>query len=134
DRGPVLELNHPPLSSSLGGGGRYDRLPEKFGGQPVPACGGSIGFERLLLILEESGKAPATSAPDAVVTVFSEELRVPSLQLAAGLREAGLAVDVYPGSGKLKAQFRYADQKKAAFCLVLGPDEVAQGMVKVKEM
>jgi histidyl-tRNA synthetase len=132
--GPVFELHHPSLSSSLGGGGRYDRLTEKFGGQPVPACGGSIGFERLLLILEESGKAPATSAPDAVVTVFSEELRVPALKLAADLRAAGLAIDVYPGSGKLKAQFRYADQKKAAFCLVLGPDEAAQGVVKVKEM
>jgi histidyl-tRNA synthetase len=132
--GPVFELHHPSLSSSLGGGGRYDRLTEKFGGQPVPACGGSIGFERLLLILEESGKAPATSAPDAVVTVFSEELRLQSLQLAAQLRTAGLAIDVYPGSGKLKAQFKYADQKKAAFCLVLGPDEAAQGAVKVKDM
>src|SRR6185436_8826600 len=132
--GPVFELHHPSLSSSLGGGGRYDRLTEKFGGQPVPACGGSIGFERLLLILEESGQAPGTSAPDAVVTVFSEELRLPSLQLAARLRAAGLAIDVYPGSGKLKAQFKYADQKKAAHCLVLGPDEAAQGLVKVKEM
>jgi histidyl-tRNA synthetase len=132
--GPVFELHHPSLSSSLGGGGRYDRLTEKFGGQPVPACGGSIGFERLLLILEESGKAPATSAPDAVMTVFSEELRVQSLQIAAGLRGAGLAIDVYPGSGKLKAQFKYADQKKAAFCLVLGPDEASNGVVKVKEM
>jgi histidyl-tRNA synthetase len=132
--GPVFELHHPSLSSSLGGGGRYDRLTEKFGGQPVPACGGSIGFERLLLILEESGKAPATSAPDAVVTVFSEELRVPALKLAADLRAAGLAIDVYPGSGKLKAQFKYADTKKAVFCLVLGPDEAAQGVVKVKQM
>jgi histidyl-tRNA synthetase len=132
--GPVFELHHPSLSSSLGGGGRYDRLTEKFGGQPVPACGGSIGFERLLLILEESGRAPAAAAPHAVVTVFSEELRVPSLQLAARLREAGLSIDVYPGSGKLKAQFRYADQKKATYCLVLGPDEAASGVVKVKDM
>jgi histidyl-tRNA synthetase len=132
--GPVFELHHPSLSSSLGGGGRYDRLTEKFGGQPVPACGGSIGFERLLLVLEESGRAPAAAAPDAVMTVFSEELRVPALQLAARLRAEGLAVDVYPGGGKLKAQFRYADQKKAAFCLVLGPDEAARGVVKVKEM
>jgi histidyl-tRNA synthetase len=132
--GPVFELHHPALSSSLGGGGRYDRLTEKFGGQPIPACGGSIGFERLLLILEEAGRAPGASAPDAVVTIFSEELRLPSLALAAGLREQGLAIDVYPGTGKLKAQFRYADQKKAAYCLVLGPDEAARGVVKVKEM
>jgi histidyl-tRNA synthetase len=132
--GPVFELHHPALSSSLGGGGRYDRLTEKFGGQPVPACGGSIGFERLLLILEESGKAPGAGAPDAVVTVFSEELRLEALKLAASLRGAGLVVDVYPGTGKLKAQFRYADQKKAAFCLVVGPDEASRGVVKMKDM
>jgi histidyl-tRNA synthetase len=132
--GPVFELYHPSLSIALGGGGRYDRLTEKFGGAPVPACGGSIGFERLLLILEESGRAPPARAPDAVVTVFSDELRLASLQLGARLRAEGLAVDVYPGTGKLKAQFKYADQKRARFCLVLGPDEAARGEVKVKEM
>jgi histidyl-tRNA synthetase len=132
--GPVFELHHPALGIALGGGGRYDRLTEKFGGQPVPAVGGSIGFERLMLLLEEAGKLPAASAPAAVVTIFSDELRVPTLALAGRLRAAGLPIDVYPGSGKLKAQFRYADQKKAPFCLVLGPDEAAQGVVKVKDM
>jgi histidyl-tRNA synthetase len=52
--GTVFELGHPKLSSSVGGGGRYDKLTEKFGGPSVPACGGSLGFERLLLILEEA--------------------------------------------------------------------------------
>jgi histidyl-tRNA synthetase len=132
--GPVFELHHPALASTLAGGGRYDRLTEKFGGPPLPACGGSIGFERLLLILEESGRAPPAPPPDAVVTVFSDELRLASLELAARLRGQGLAVDVYPGTGKLKAQFKYADQKRAPFCLVLGPDEAARDLVKVKEM
>jgi histidyl-tRNA synthetase len=132
--GPVFELHHSSLAVALGGGGRYDRLTEKFGGPSLPACGGSIGFERLLLILEESGRAAPLQAPDAVVTVFSEELRLPALELGARLRAAGLAVDVYPGTGKLKAQFKYADQKRARFCLVLGPDEVARALVKVKEM
>jgi histidyl-tRNA synthetase len=132
--GPVFELHHSALGIALGGGGRYDRLTEKFGGQPVPAVGGSIGFERLMLLLEEAGKLPGASAPAAVVTVFSDELRVPTLALAGRLRAAGLTIDVYPGSGKLKAQFRYADQKKAPFCLVLGPDESTQGVVKVKDM
>jgi histidyl-tRNA synthetase len=132
--GPVFELHHPALPIALAGGGRYDRLTEKFGGSAVPACGGSIGFERLLLLLEESGRAPPAPAPDAVVTVFSDDLRLASLELAARLRGHGLAVDVYPGTGKLKAQFKYADQKRARFCLVLGPDEVARALVKVKEM
>jgi len=132
--GPVFEFRHPSLSGSLGGGGRYDRLTEKFGGQPIPACGGSIGFERLMLILEEMGRQAADAAPDAVVTVFSDELRDRSIHVASVLRAKGLSVDVYPGGGKLKAQFKYADQKKAAYALVIGPDEAARGVVQVKAL
>ncbi|NNN05152.1 MAG: histidine--tRNA ligase [Elusimicrobia bacterium] len=132
--GPVFEFRHPSLSGSLGGGGRYDRLTETFGGPPIPACGGSIGFERLMLILEEAGRAPAGSAPDAVLTVFSDELRGRALEIAAALRAKGLSVDVFPGAAKLKAQFKYADQKKAAYALVLGPDEAARGVVQVKDL
>jgi histidyl-tRNA synthetase len=112
--GTVFEFRHPALSGSLGGGGRYDRLTEKFGGQPIAACGGSIGFERLMLVLEEQQKAQETGAVDAVVTTFSEDLRSQSLVVAATLRFRGLTVDVYPGDGKLKNQFKYADQKKPA--------------------
>lgn len=132
--GPVFEFRHASLSGSLGGGGRYDKLTEKFGGASTPACGGSIGFERLMLILEEKGGSGALGAPDAVVTVFSDELRGRSLEVGAALRAKGLAVDVYPGSGKLKAQFKYADQKKAAYALVIGPDEAARGVVQVKSL
>jgi histidyl-tRNA synthetase len=133
--GPVFELQHPDFPSSIGSGGRYDGLSGKFGGPAaVPACGGSLGFERLMLLLEERSSGPAVAGPDAVITVFSDELRLQSLELAARLRAAGLNADLYPGTGKLKAQFRYADQKRARYCLVLGPDEAAQGTVKVKEM
>ena len=132
--GPVFEFRHPSLSGSLGGGGRYDKLTEKFGGQSTPACGGSIGFERLMLILEETGKAVNAPAPDAVVTVFSDELRGRAIEVGAALRAKGLSADVYPGSGKLKAQFKYADQKKAAYVVVIGPDEAARGVVQVKAM
>ena len=132
--GPVFEFRHASLSGSLGGGGRYDKLTEKFGGPSTPACGGSIGFERLLLILEETGKAGGQAACDAVVTVFSDELRGRSIEVGAILRAKGLAIDVYPGAGKLKAQFKYADQKKAAYALVIGPDEAARGVVQVKAL
>lgn len=132
--GPVFELRHPSLSGSLGGGGRYDRLTESFGVSGTPACGGSIGFERLMLILEETGQAEDSQAPDAVMTVFSDDLRGRALEAAAALRAGGLSVDVYPGAGKLKHQFKYADQKKAAYALVLGPDEAARGVLQVKEL
>lgn len=132
--GPVFEFRHPSLSGSLGGGGRYDKLTAKFGGAATPACGGSIGFERLMLILEEKGQAADHASPDAVVTVFSDELRERSLSVGAALRAKGLSIDVYPGSGKLKAQFKYADQKKAGYAIVIGPDEAARGVMQVKAL
>jgi histidyl-tRNA synthetase len=132
--GPVFEFRHASLSGSLGGGGRYDKLTEKFGGHPIPACGGSIGFERLMLILEEMGKHADSAAPDAVVTVFSDELRGRSLDVARALRAKGLSVDVFPGGGKLKGQFKYADQKKAAYAIVIGPDEAERGVMQVKSL
>jgi len=131
--GPVFEFRCPGLSGSIGGGGRYDGLTEKFGGQKTPACGLSIGFERLMLVLEEAGTQKA-SGPDACLTVFSEELRSQSLKLAKQLRDAGLSIDVYPGTGKLKAQFKYADSVKARYALALGPDEAAAGKINAKEL
>lgn len=131
--GPVFEFRLAGFSGSVGGGGRYDGLTEKFGGPRTPACGLSIGFERLMLAIEEAGNKPA-SGPDACLTVFSEELRPQSLRLAKELRAAGLRIDVYPGTGKLKAQFKYADGVKARYALVLGPDEAAAGEVNAKEL
>ena len=131
--GPVFEFRHPGLSGSVGGGGRYDRLTEQFGGAKTPACGLSIGFERLMLVLEAAGGQKA-AGPDACLTVFSDELWPQSLSLARRLRAAGLSVDVYPGTGKLKAQFKYADSVQARYALVLGPDEAAAGKVNAKEL
>jgi len=132
--GPVFEFRHASLSGSLGGGGRYDKLTEKFGGPATPACGGSIGFERLMLILDEAGKNGDHAAPDAVVTVFSDDLRGRSLEVGAALRAKGLAIDVYPGTAKLKAQFKYADLKKAGYAIVIGPDEAGRGVLQVKAL
>lgn len=132
--GAVFEFRHPKLPGSIGGGGRYDHLTEKFGGKSVPACGGSIGFERLMLILEETGQAGPGQGPQACVTVFSEELRGRSLEVASKLRAAGWEVDLYSGTGKLKAQFKYADMRQARLAIVIGPDEAAAGKVKVKDL
>ncbi len=132
--GPVFEFRSPKLSGSLGGGGRYDRLTEKFGGPKTPACGGSIGFERLMLLLEEAQKANPPAGPMYCLTVFSEELRPRSLALAAKLRASGASVDVYPGAGSLGRQFKYADAKRSRYAVVIGPDEAAAGKVKLKDL
>ena len=89
---------------------------------------------RLMLILEEEGRRAEGHAPDAVVTVFSDDLRERSLAVAAALRAKGLSADVFPGAAKLKHQFKYADQKNAAYALVIGPDEAERGAIQVKTL
>ncbi len=132
--GPIFEFRHPKVAGSVAGGGRYDRLTELFGGQAVPACGCSIGFERLMLLLEEAGAKPDGTRARACMTVFDKTLRAKSLETASALRKSGVSVDVYPGTGKLKAQFKYADSCGAAFALVIGPDEAEKGKVKAKDL
>ena len=132
--GPVFEFRHPKLSGSLGGGGRYDRLLEKFGVSSIAACGGSIGFERLILLLEELGNSRETLGAKFFIAVFSEEMLSQTLELSSKLRNLGQSVDLYPGAAKLKNQFKYADQKKARYALILGPDEAKQNQIRVKDL
>ncbi len=132
--GPVFEFRHPKLSGSLGGGGRYDRLLEKFGVSSIAACGGSIGFERLILLLEELGHSDETPGPKFFIAVFSEEMLSQTLELSSKLRNLGQSVDLYPGAAKLKNQFKYADQKKARYALILGPDEAKQNQIRIKDL
>src|SRR3989338_2807040 len=132
--GPVFEFRHPRLSGAIGGGGRYDRLTEQFSGKGTPACGASIGFERLMLILEESGSVAKADELRACVSVFSPELLGHSIKTAAQLRAAGWNVDLYTGTGKLKAQFKYADTRRAKLAIIIGPEEAAAGKIKVKDL
>jgi histidyl-tRNA synthetase len=133
--GTIFELRHPNLSGSLAGGGRYNRLLQVFGGPETPAFGGSIGFERLFLLLQESDRAAGLSQPpDLFFPLFDASLRAPVLALAKALRVAGLWVDVFPDAAKLKNQFKYADDRGIPFTAILGQDELAKKEIKVKSM
>lgn len=132
--GTIFEVRHPELSGSLGGGGRYNRLLEVFGTDEVPAFGGSIGFERLHLLLAEKGIQTKAAGPQIFFPLFSEEMRAPVLEIAGSLRSAGFRVDVYPDAAKLKNQFKYADDRGASLTAILGADEWKAGSLKVKRM
>jgi len=135
--GPVFELTHPALDASIAAGGRYDGLIGMFGDEPVPAVGGSLGLERILLILAEQegrevgGHGPG---PDVLATVLDPADAVDILAVATRLRAAGIAVDVYSGEGRMKKQLRHADRRGARFALVRGGDERAAGSVTLKEL
>lgn len=136
--GTIMEINVPDLAGSLGGGGRYDGLIGMFGKEQIPACGISLGLERILVVMDERGMFPpeiADSNPaDVMITIWSEETVNESLLLAAVLREKGLRVTVYPEADKLGKQIKYADAIRVPFVCVLGESELADGTVTLKNM
>ena len=87
-----MEITVPDLAGSLGGGGRYDNLIGMFLGRDVPACGFSLGLERIIVVMSERSMFPTAveaGGVDVMVTIWNEETRAESLALAAELRAAG---------------------------------------------
>jgi histidyl-tRNA synthetase len=135
--GAIMEINVPDLAGSLGGGGRYDNLVGMFSGQDVPACGFSLGLERIVVVMTEREMFPPAlvSAPaDVMVTIWNEETIGDSLALAAELRGGGFRVDVYPEADKLAKQFKYASSRGIPFVVVAGAEERERGEVSLKDM
>jgi histidyl-tRNA synthetase len=136
--GTIMEINVPDLAGSLGGGGRYDGLIGMFGKEQIPACGFSLGLERILVVMEERGMFPpeiAESAPaDVMITIWSDESAGDSLKLASELRSSGLRVTVYPEADKFGKQMKYADAIKVPFVCILGESEIAENKVTLKDL
>jgi histidyl-tRNA synthetase len=141
--GAIVEVAVSDLAGSLGGGGRYDNLVGMFLGQDVPACGFSLGLERIIVVMTERGMFPEgldTAPADVMVTVWSAEKIGDALALARDLRAAELPgghrlrVDVYPEADKIGKQFKYASERNIPNVVVAGDDELAQGTVKIKNM
>jgi histidyl-tRNA synthetase len=135
--GAILEINVPDLAGSLGGGGRYDNLVGMFSNQNVPACGFSLGLERIIVVMTEREMFPASlvNAPaDVMVTVWDENAVGDSISLATELRAAGLRVDLYPEADKLGKQFKYASSRAVPFVAVIGESERERGEVSLKNM
>lgn len=133
--GPIFEIRSNDFSGSLGGGGRYDGLIGMFMKENVPACGFSLGVERILVLMEERGLfRDEDGGVDALVTLWDAHTTPASLELAAALRAAGLRVDTYPEPDKYGKQFKYADARKIPVVVMLGPDEAASGHVAIKNL
>lgn len=136
--GTIMEINVPDLAGSLGGGGRYDGLIGMFGKEQIPACGFSLGLERILVVMDERGMFPpeiAESAPaDVMITIWNEATITESLRVANELRSGGLRVTVYPEADKLGKQIKYADSIKVPYVCMLGENELAEGKVTIKNM
>ena len=135
--GAIMEISVPDLAGSLGGGGRYDNLVGMFSGQDVPACGFSLGLERIVVVMTEREMFPDSlvgAAADVMVTLWDEDAVDDALALATHLRGAGLRVDAYPEADKLGKQLKYASAQKIPFVVVVGADERAREEVTLKNM
>ena len=135
--GAIMEINVPDLAGSLGGGGRYDNLVGMFLGQSIPACGFSLGLERILVVMGERGMFPpglATSPADVMMAVFDPADVPHALRVAGLLRRAGLRVLVYPDADKIGKQIKYADSLRIPFVAILGSNEIAAGTVTIKDL
>ena len=135
--GAIMEVTVPDLAGSLGGGGRYDGLIGMFCGEQIPACGFSLGLERILVVMAERGMFPPgvdADAADVLVTLFEGEPIADALALAGDLRRAGARVEVYPEPDKLGKQFKYAAATGIPRVAVVGADERARGIVTIKDM
>jgi histidyl-tRNA synthetase len=135
--GAIMEINVKDLAGSLAGGGRYDNLVGMFLGHDVPACGLSLGLERILVVMSEKEMFPEqlVSAPaEVMVAIWNDNTIAESLALAQTLRARGLRVDLYPEADKLGKQFKYASSRAIPFVAVIGDDERAQQKVGLKDM
>jgi histidyl-tRNA synthetase len=122
--------------SAVCAGGRYDGLIEQLGGTPTPGIGWAMGQERIVMLLEKLGNVAARDRPQAYLVTVGEHADVPGLQLAERLRDAwpDLRLQFNLGGGNFKTQFKRADKSGAHYALVLGEDEVARGVVAIKDL
>ena len=120
---------------SVAGCGRYDNTIGRFVGRRIPATGGSFGIERIVEVIKDRKmiQVPKTTAK-VLVTYFINETFSDSLRIASELRKNGIKTMLYPEPAQLDKQLKYADKKGIPYVILVGPDEIKNGVVKLKNM
>ncbi len=121
--------------SAIGGGGRYDKLMAELGGPDISGIGFAVGFERIMLALEAAGIDLDFGAPQPVyVAAVNDETRQEAFKILQTLRDAKISSILDMQNKSLKSQFKLADKAGARLCIIVGPDEIAQNKVTVRNM
>ena len=135
--GTTFEFVHELLGaqSGIGGGGRYDGLMGEIGGQDITGIGFGIGLDRALLAVEaEEIEIPVSFASDLFIIPMGEAAKSTALKYAADLRTLGFRVELAFGDRALKTAMKSADKSGAKYSIVIGDEEMASGVVEVKDM
>lgn len=126
-----------PKIGSVTGGGRYDNLVKQLGGPDITGTGTTIGLERIVEVIKEQKLWPEVKATNTIVliTVFSPELQEKSIEIANQLRQTNINAELYlDPKTKLDKQLKYADRKGIPYAIIIGPDEVKNGTVVLKDL
>jgi len=135
--GAIIEINIADLTGSLGGGGRYDNLVGMFLGRNVPACGFSLGLERIIVVMTEREMFPANVtrvSADILIGTLDEESQSTSLMVARELREFA-RVDVYPQpERKIGKLAEYAKTRGIRFMVIIGSQERETNQITLQDL
>lgn len=135
--GAIFEVKVKNMSmGSICGGGRYDDLTGIFGEPGLSGVGISFGADRLYDVMTELNLFPdkLASGTRVLITNFGEQEQIQGLKLLRILRQAGVSSELYPEAVKMKKQFKYADDKKIPFVIIIGEQELANKSVSIKNM
>ncbi len=133
----LFEIESPDVGaqSSLAGGGRYNKLVEDLGGPATPGIGFGIGIERTLIALETAGvPVPEPPSPVAFLCPLGDAARNACVILLSQLRSANLAADMDYTGRRMKVMLEQADRIRARYALIVGDDEISEGIVQVRDM
>ncbi|NCN06869.1 MAG: histidine--tRNA ligase [Candidatus Pacebacteria bacterium] len=134
--GMIFEIVVPAYNSgSCGGGGRYDNLIENLSGTVMPAVGVAFGFDRMVEAAKALKIIPTiTGSTEYLVTVFSPQLRATAARIAKKLRSEGKSTQLYPSTGNIRKQLKYADRIGAKFAVIVGEEEVKNNAFILKNL
>ncbi len=128
----VFEFYSPELDSTVAGGGRYDNLTSIFNGNKTPACGGSIGIERIFGLIDN--KELKNEKNSVLVALFDESMKSDCLELLSFLTKNNINSEIYLEADKLGDQIKYALSKNCKYLIIYGPDEKQKGIITIKNL
>ncbi len=132
--GMVFEPYVPEIEMALSGGGRYDKLIELFGGEPIPAVGVAQGVDRIVLAMKKQRVSPKISKEKVVVIPVDEKYVAKALELSSILRSAELSVKVEVMRRAVSKALSDADRRAVAYAVIVGPEELKEEKVVLRDM
>jgi len=133
--GVIFEVSVPELDVALGGGGRYDRLIELFGGEPTAAVGVAHGIDRIMLALQtQKAKPDICEEKTGVIIPIKEELKGEALRIAQTLRGEGIPVELEVMGRKVAKALEDANRKNLDFAIIVGEKELKEGAIAFRDL